>query len=207
MTRHAGTTSKETKARILAAAAKEFAEKGYDDASLRHICGQANVTTGALYFFFENKEDLFRNVTDQPFTQIENLAVEMLLEFLKYDNASWDEEALSDLMATRLEELLSGEGAAALSLLRDLGHPALIDRSKKTVQRVSELTYQYLAQFHKINPDTLPADDPLLYWIAQIQVGSFSHLIKYADNDEKLRRQSRLVIRYACGGLAALAKE
>ena len=206
MTRHAGTTSKETKARILAAAASEFAEKGYDDASLRSICGQANVTTGALYFFFENKEDLFRNVTEPAFVQIEDLSVELLQQFLKYDSESWDEDALSDLMATRLEELLTDEGAAALSLLRDMHHPAIADRGKKAVQSVGELTHQYLTQFHEIDPSILPADDPSLFWVAQIQLRSFAHLIKYADDPEMLRRQSRLVIRFVCGGLGALAK-
>ncbi len=48
-----------TKENLLNVARKEFLEKGYQGASLRTICQKANVTTGALYFFFANKEDLF----------------------------------------------------------------------------------------------------------------------------------------------------
>ena len=40
-------------------AKEEFMEKGYNKASLRSICSKAGITTGALYFFFENKEDLY----------------------------------------------------------------------------------------------------------------------------------------------------
>ena len=50
---------KETKRRLLESAKKEFLEKGYLQASLRNICKNAGVTTGALYFFFEGKEALF----------------------------------------------------------------------------------------------------------------------------------------------------
>ena len=53
---------KETKERLLISAKKEFVEKGYLQASLRNICKNAGVTTGALYFFFQDKEDLFAAV-------------------------------------------------------------------------------------------------------------------------------------------------
>lgn len=49
---------KETKSKLLASAKAEFLEKGYINASLRSICKNAGVTTGALYFFFRDKEDL-----------------------------------------------------------------------------------------------------------------------------------------------------
>ena len=50
---------KETRTKLLASAKKEFLTKGYMQASLRSICQNAGVTTGALYFFFQDKEDLF----------------------------------------------------------------------------------------------------------------------------------------------------
>lgn len=52
----------ETKINIINAAKKEFLENGYKDASLRHICKSAGVTTGALYFFFKNKEELLDTI-------------------------------------------------------------------------------------------------------------------------------------------------
>jgi AcrR family transcriptional regulator len=44
---------------ILAAAEKEFLEKGYHNASLRKIAGQVGSTIGNLYHYFKNKEELF----------------------------------------------------------------------------------------------------------------------------------------------------
>ncbi len=62
MALHAQPASTDTRDRLLKAAKREFALRGYKGASLRQICASAGVTTGALYFFFKNKEDLFRTV-------------------------------------------------------------------------------------------------------------------------------------------------
>ncbi len=62
MSRKAQTDSGETKRGLVVSATEEFAEYGYEGASLRQICSKAGVTTGALYFFFDSKEDLFKSV-------------------------------------------------------------------------------------------------------------------------------------------------
>ena len=62
MPRKRGANAADTRKRLISAATKEFSNKGYAHASLRAICTKAGVTTGALYFFFENKEALFREV-------------------------------------------------------------------------------------------------------------------------------------------------
>lgn len=64
MTRRAGVNSDETRANLIRAAIEEFREKGYSNSSLRRICDKAGVTTGALYFFFDSKNDLFEKVIE-----------------------------------------------------------------------------------------------------------------------------------------------
>ena len=56
----------ETREKLLESAMAEFSENGYMKASLRKICADAGVTTGALYFFFKNKNDLFKAIVDEP---------------------------------------------------------------------------------------------------------------------------------------------
>lgn len=43
---------------------REFLEHGFRDASLRSICKQAHVTTGAFYAHFKSKEDLFAEIVE-----------------------------------------------------------------------------------------------------------------------------------------------
>lgn len=50
---------------ILASARREFLEKGFERASLKVICANAQVTTGALYKRYSGKEELFAAVVEE----------------------------------------------------------------------------------------------------------------------------------------------
>lgn len=77
MSRRPQVDSHDTRRKLIASAEEEFAQQGYEKASLRRICSRIGVTTGALYFFFNNKEDLFKNVI-QPVT---DQAIQILKEY------------------------------------------------------------------------------------------------------------------------------
>lgn len=47
------------KKRILNAAFREFAEKGYEDASTNRIVKNAEIGKGTLFYHFGNKENLY----------------------------------------------------------------------------------------------------------------------------------------------------
>lgn len=57
-----GAVSEETRARIIDAACRCFAEHGYSNTSNQDIARTAGLTTGALYHYFESKADLFAAV-------------------------------------------------------------------------------------------------------------------------------------------------
>ncbi|MFZ3589916.1 TetR/AcrR family transcriptional regulator [Bacillus sp. DJP31] len=48
--------------RILIAALTEFGEFGYSNSSMRRIASSAGITTGNIYRYFRNKDDLFREL-------------------------------------------------------------------------------------------------------------------------------------------------
>jgi AcrR family transcriptional regulator len=49
----------ETRAELIEAAAKVFARRGFHGASVEQIAAEAGFSTGAVYWHFEDKEDLF----------------------------------------------------------------------------------------------------------------------------------------------------
>ena len=65
--------NQDTKEILLKAAREEFFEKGYEKASLRSICNNADLTTGALYFFFKDKKDIFNYILSPLLDEINTL--------------------------------------------------------------------------------------------------------------------------------------
>jgi AcrR family transcriptional regulator len=57
--RKAGVAAEETKACLLGAAAKVFARRGYDGASIAEITSEASLTSGAIYAHYGSKAELF----------------------------------------------------------------------------------------------------------------------------------------------------
>mgnify|MGYP000105235908 CR=1 FL=1 len=55
---------------ILSAAMQEFLEKGFKSASLRNIVKTAGVTTGALYGYYDSKEDLFEALVRSVYKEL-----------------------------------------------------------------------------------------------------------------------------------------
>ncbi len=49
---------RDTHERVLAAALAEFAERGYQGASIEDIAARAELTKGAVYYYFSDKDDL-----------------------------------------------------------------------------------------------------------------------------------------------------
>src|SRR3954451_3061559 len=55
----------QTRERLLGAAARVFARRGYQQASLEEVAAEAGFTTGAVYSNFSGKEELFLALADK----------------------------------------------------------------------------------------------------------------------------------------------
>jgi AcrR family transcriptional regulator len=71
MARKTAAETAKTRARILRAARRLFADKGYADASLGEVASRAGVTKGGLYHHFRDKRDLFAAVFDELERELE----------------------------------------------------------------------------------------------------------------------------------------
>jgi len=58
---------------LVKAGKEEFLRHGYVHASLRTICRNANVSTGAFYAYFEKKEDLFSAIVDPMLSSFQSM--------------------------------------------------------------------------------------------------------------------------------------
>ncbi len=82
----------ESKAKILDAALRLFAKKGYDNASVSMIAKDAGVSKGLMYNYFESKEALLKGVVFQAFEK----AGPIFDEFLKQETPRGKMRSLID---------------------------------------------------------------------------------------------------------------
>ncbi|GAP61588.1 hypothetical protein ARMA_0011 [Ardenticatena maritima] len=62
------TAPEERRAKILQAAARVFAQQGFQAARMEDIAAEAGVAKGTLYLYFKNKDDLVLGLLEQFFT-------------------------------------------------------------------------------------------------------------------------------------------
>jgi len=53
--------------RILRAGGKLFLKKGYANTTMRDICQRAELSTGAVYFYFTGKDEIYTNICEESF--------------------------------------------------------------------------------------------------------------------------------------------
>ena len=86
------TKSSDIRSALILSGKKEFLEHGFEKASLRKICSEANVTTGAVYSQFESKEDLFIAVVQPTLDELNDICESLVNAALKDMKANIDNE-------------------------------------------------------------------------------------------------------------------
>jgi AcrR family transcriptional regulator len=129
---------------ILKAAAEEFGEKGFAGASYNRIIDRAGISKGAMYYYFTDKDDLFRTVLEsavaQWFTQV-------ALPFEVADaEGFWS--ACETIYERSLQFMLADRTNAALCVcvtrarVRREAHPSLVELQQQVEQWTMEIVRQ-----------------------------------------------------------------
>ena len=197
-----GENDYEKRKKLIEAGKKEFLEKGYNKASLRKICSDAGVTTGALYFFFENKEDLFSSIVNPPLLELKKMVAEHFKEdraFLSNINSmdlgNLDHSDLSDILVDHIYKnydsfllLLSGSKEDALENAID----EFVDlMEKSTMAMVSD------SKFYTYDPF-------MTHWMAHTTVDSVVHVIKHEKDVKKAKERIQSIMNYLVIGWVKL---
>ncbi len=196
---------KKTKKLLIECAKREFFEKGFMMASLRNICKSAGVTTGALYFFFEDKEDLFDSIVGGPLQELE-LVIErhfnQELQGLNENTGSLDDDYKT--ACDTLNTLYKFKEEFELLLNRAQG-----SQYENVVDRIVEYFYNhYLEIYWRMkgydSPDQLKYEDKfIVHWMAHDQIDIFVHILSHCKDEEDARKQLRNMFNYMVGGWIA----
>ncbi len=200
---------KETKERLLISAKKEFAEKGYLQASLRNICKNAGVTTGALYFFFKDKEDLFAAIVEEPLQCLykimnEHYAYEITHGEGKIHDGEVDpvdQDATNQIIHILYQHY--DEFQVLLTKAQGSRYEKCVDEFVK----ISEHHYRVLADRITNEQGFPPVEDYMIHWISHLQVDVFVHLCTHEKDEAAAVRHMNSIVKFMVAGWTALFVE
>lgn len=192
----------ETKIALIKAARSEFIEKGYINASLRSICKKAEVTTGALYFFFKDKDDLFDAVVGGPLRELDSTVGEHLRREAEGDISDPLDETMDMEDSKRIMEILFKYKEEFVLLLTKA--------QGSKYENIKDRLIDEMQQHYKLFADILEArfgsrrvDEYMLHYLAHVQVDSFLYLLTHSkDKDEAMKELPEVIKNLRAGGIA-----
>lgn len=193
---------RETKEKLLASAKTEFMEKGYSKASLRKICANTGVTTGALYFFFKDKEDLFRSIVEKPLRDLLEMMsthfaedAQLLSEMDGYVYSDGDHEELVQLL---IRHLYANRDAFLLLLTKSQG--TVFENCIDEVVEKIEKGYRVMAEQMAEKTPGMQVNPYMLHWMTHMNIDAFIHLLTHEPDEQKALRHMRRIIDYLVKG-------
>ncbi len=192
---------KETREKLIESAKAEFMEKGYNKASLRSICAKAGVTTGALYFFFKDKADLYKAIVGKP---VEELFEIMQAHFDEDEDvvasaapdADPDEyiDDHSEMAQLLIHHIYSNYDAAILLLTKSQGseYENLVDR---IVEITESKSIEMMGKIAAKTGESKKLNKYMLHLVIHVVVDSFVHLVTHEPDEKKALASIRKVFK------------
>ncbi|MGH8245718.1 MAG: TetR/AcrR family transcriptional regulator [Gammaproteobacteria bacterium] len=166
--------------RILDAAEKLFAEKGYDAASLRAITSEARVNLAAVNYHFRSKEALLQAVFARRLGPLNRERLELLddCEAAAGNGSPVLEEILAALIAPVLRLGQSPEGAAFTKLIGSMfAHPGE-GLQRIFMEQLRDISLRFVAALRRARPQLPPED---VYWRIHFTIGCMAHTLARAQ--------------------------
>ncbi len=139
----------EKQEQILDAAADEFADKGFEAASINQIIEKAGISKGSMYYYFEDKRDLYDTVIKHATERLLEMSGGFDIEAMEADNFWAYLEAYSE---RSLEQLRDND--KYIQLARGFFHdPQLSDPEESTSETMEwsrQVTHQLIDHGQKI---------------------------------------------------------
>lgn len=203
---------KETKNKLLECAREEFMEKGYMNASLRNICKKAEVTTGALYFFFKDKDDLFQSLVKDTVEELQQimlkhfqgeqeLAVKGMITPEVLENGNHDmEDSIQAIhqMYLHREDML-------LVLTKSQG--SSFDHIEDWFVEKAENQFRTIADCMNQQYPEVVIDDNVIHWVAHMMIYAFVYMITHIENEQEAMKYIEKAITYMVTGWFGMFKK
>ena len=193
---------KETKEKLLVSAKAEFLEKGYMQASLRNICKNAGVTTGALYFFFKDKEDLFASLVEEPLSGLHKMMKEHYWDEMQLAKQGGHQlHALTDDLATAKEVIrYMYRYYDEFQLLLKKSQGSRFENVIDEFVEITEKHYRIVADAFSKQTGSDLIEDYMVHWISHMHIDVFVHMLTHEVSEEEALKHMEATVKYLVAG-------
>lgn len=197
-----------TKTKLMKCAKKEFMEKGFQGASLRSICQKAGVTTGALYFFFQDKDDLFCEVVGD-FMERLNVIIREHFSFEVQEMVSGkatehDESSDFESVARIVHELYTYREEVLLVLTKSQGSSMehMPDRLVDQMDEHNAFISEAMCKAYGVPM----VEKSVVHWMSHSQIDMFIFMVTHIDNEEDALQFAEKGVKYLLAGWYGLVR-
>ena len=191
----------ETKIHLIQCAKKEFMEKGFVGASLRGICQKAGVTTGALYFFFQDKDDLFCEVVGNFMDRLN----EILREHFSFEVREMESgKAKEHAVAQVVHELYTYRDEVLLVLTKAQGSSMehMPDRLVDQMDEHNAFICEAMCKAYHVPM----VEQSVVHWMSHSQIDMFIFMVTHMDDEEEALRFAEKGVKYLLAGWYGLVR-
>ena len=199
---------RETKEKLLQSARAEFLAKGYQGASLRSICKASGVTTGALYFFFKDKDDLFCNVVGHMMDRLNAVLTEHFsVEVNEMNNGmASDHNEDSDFESARniVHEIYMHREEVLLVLTKSQG--SSMESMPDNIVDQMDAHNAFICEAMCRAYGTPMVDRNVVHWMSHSQIDMFIFMVTHIDNEKDALKFVETGMKYLISGWYGLVK-
>ena len=190
----------ENREKLIEIAKREFLEKGFNKASLRKIAADAGVTTGAIYFFFKDKNGLFGAIVGEPLQKIlgimkNHFAEENAEDFTSYVREKGDH----DFFAEEIIPVMYDNYDACVILLSKAEGSAY-EHVLENMIDMMDASYLELAKKYAAAIPGKKVNEYILHWFSHVQINAFTHLLLHEPDRDRALKEIKPMLDYLVAG-------
>ena len=186
--------------RLLECAKKEFLESGFAKASLRKIAAEAEMTTGAVYFFFKDKGGLLGGVIGEALGQLMAVIKQHFAEDTEADLAAYvrQDGDHAELAKQIVDLIYDNYDEMTILLYKSHGskYEGFVDELINMLDESSaELAQRYAQMFpnKRVNRQ-------MLHWLTHVEINAYIHMMQHEKSREDAMRFIMPVMDYIIKG-------
>ena len=161
-------STQETRSRILEAAVKVFASKGYHDTKVDDIVSESKTSKGSFYFYFPSKQDIFLALSDTFANLLESRLTEAM------EKETHGVQQMDAALNASLGLFSQYRGLAKIALVQAVGLGAVFEERRRAINNRLTLIIQSRLE-RAVENGSIPSLQPEI--AARAWVGALNEVV------------------------------